>query len=536
VVLVLVGQVLELRARARTSGAVQALLALAPRTARRLRADGTEEDVPLEALAAGDRVRVRPGERVPVDGRVEEGWSSVDESMLTGEPVPVEKTPGTRVVAATMNGAGTLVVRAERVGAETLLAQIVRLVSEAQRTRVPIQRLVDRVTAVFVPVVILAAGLTFAGWALLGPPPALANGLVAAVAVLIIACPCALGLATPMSIMVATGRGAQAGVLVRDAEALETLARVDTLVVDKTGTLTEGRPRVTEVVASAGASATEVLALAAGLERGSEHPLAAAILREAATRGIEPMSVDNFAAEPGQGVRGQVRGRPVALGNAALVRAAGGTAGALEAEAERLRAEGRTVSYCLAGGRVLGLVAIADPIKATTPEAIRLLHADGLRLVMLTGDSRTTAEAVARTLGIDAVIAGVLPAEKGAVIERLRAEGRLVAMAGDGINDAPALARANVGIAMGTGTDVAIESAGVILVRGDLRGLARARRLSRVTRRNIRENLFLAFLYNSLAIPLAALGWLSPMVASGAMSLSSVSVIGNALRLRGVAL
>ncbi len=538
VVLVLVGQVLELRARARTGSAVRALLDLAPRTARRIGPRG-DEDVPVEALRAGDRLRVRPGERIPADGVVEEGTSSVDESMLTGEAIPTEKAPGGLVSAGTVNGAGGFVMRAERIGSETLLAQIVRMVGDAQRSRAPIQRLADRVAAWFVPVVIAVAAATFVAWALFGPPPALAHGLVNAVAVLIIACPCALGLATPMSIMVATGRGAQAGVLVRDAAALETLARVDTLLVDKTGTLTEGKPRLTEVVPAPGATEAEVLALAAGLERGSEHPLAAAVTAGAAERGVAPAPVTDFAAVPGQGVSGLADGHRVVLGKRALIAAEGVDPGPLEATAERLRAEGRTVAYLAADGRLRGLVAVADPVKTTTPEAVRLLHRDGLRLVMVTGDSRATAEAVARRLGLDEVIADVLPPEKSAVVERLERAGRTVAMAGDGVNDAPALARAAVGIAMGTGADVAIQSAGVILVKGDLRGIARARRLSRATLRNVRQNLAFAFLYNALGIPLAAgvlypvAGLLlSPMIASAAMSLSSVSVIANALRLR----
>ncbi len=538
VVLVLVGQVLELRARARTGSAVRALLDLAPRTARRIGPRG-DEDVPVEALRAGDRLRVRPGERIPADGVVEEGTSSVDESMLTGEAIPTEKAPGGLVSAGTVNGAGGFVMRAERIGSETLLAQIVRMVGDAQRSRAPIQRLADRVAAWFVPAVIAVAAATFVAWALFGPPPALAHGLVNAVAVLIIACPCALGLATPMSIMVATGRGAQAGVLVRDAAALETLARVDTLLVDKTGTLTEGKPRLTEVVPAPGATEAEVLALAAGLERGSEHPLAAAVTAGAAERGVAPAPVTDFAAVPGQGVSGLADGHRVVLGKRALIAAEGVDPGPLEATAERLRAEGRTVAYLAADGRLRGLVAVADPVKTTTPEAVRLLHRDGLRLVMVTGDSRATAEAVARRLGLDEVIADVLPPEKSAVVERLERAGRTVAMAGDGVNDAPALARAAVGIAMGTGADVAIQSAGVILVKGDLRGIARARRLSRATLRNVRQNLAFAFLYNALGIPLAAgvlypvAGLLlSPMIASAAMSLSSVSVIANALRLR----
>jgi len=517
-VLVLLGQVLELRARRRTRHAVRALLALAPRTARRLRASGAEEDVPIERLHPGDRLRVRPGERLPADGVIEEGRSSVDESMLTGEPIPVEKDPGASVAAGTLNGAGGFIMRVERVGDETLLGQIVRLVSEAQRTRAPIQRLVDRVAAVFVPIVIAVAVVTFLVWALFGPAPALAHGFVAAVAVLIIACPCALGLATPMSIMVATGQGARAGVLVREAEALETLARVDTLLVDKTGTLTEGKPRVTEVAVTADRDDAEVVALAAGLERASEHPLAAAIL-------------------------GNVDGQRVLLGNAALLEREGVDTGALEVSAERLRREGRTVAYLAVAGQPLGLLGVADPIKPTALEAVARLRGEGVRVVMVTGDARATAEAVARQVGIDEIVAGVLPAGKSEVVERFTRDGWVVAMAGDGINDAPALARAAVGIAMGTGADVAIQQAGVVLVRGDLRGVVRARRLSRATRRNIRQNLFFAFLYNAVGIPIAAgvlypfTGLtLSPMLASAAMSLSSVSVIANALRLMRTAL
>ena len=541
-VLVLLGQVLELRARARTSQAIRELLDLAPRIAHRV-GTGTEEEVTLDRVQVGDRLRVRPGERVPVDGVVEEGRSLVDESMLTGEPVPVEKHPGERVAGGTLNGTGSFVMRAERVGAETLLAQIVRLVAEAQGSRAPIQRLADRVAAYFVPVVVLVAIATFAAWAWLGPPPALAYALVNAVAVLIIACPCALGLATPVSIMVATGRGAGAGVLVRNAEALETMSRVDTVVVDKTGTLTEGRPRVTEVLAASGASANDVLALAAALEAASEHPLAGAVVEAARERGLAPRPVTDFEAVTGQGARGTVEGARLTLGNRALVEAAAAVPGDLEAEAARLRTAGCTVMYLAASGRVLGVVAVTDPVKPSTPEALRLLHADGVRIVMLTGDDRATAEAVARQLGIDQVVAEVLPAEKSAAVRRLQAEGRIVAMAGDGMNDAPALAQAHVGIAMSTGTDVAIESAGITLLRGDLRGIGRARRLSRATLRNIRQNLFFAFVYNTLGIPLAAgvlyplTGMLlSPMVAAGAMSLSSVSVITNALRLRTVEL
>jgi Cu+-exporting ATPase len=537
--LILLGQVLELRARSATSGAIRALLGLAAKTARRLRADGGEEDVPLGDVQPGDRLRVRPGERVPVDGVVLEGTSAVDESMVTGEPIPVEKTPTSRVTGGTVNGTGGFVMRAERVGADTLLAQIVRMVGEAQRSRAPIQRLADIVSSWFVPAVVLVAVVTSFVWGLYGPEPRLAYALVNAVAVLIIACPCALGLATPMSIMVGTGRGAQAGVLIKSAEALETLEKVDTMVVDKTGTLTEGRPRLVSVVVADGAKEQEVLALAAGLERGSEHPLAAAVLAGAAERGAGPAEVAEFRSLTGRGVAGMVAGRRVALGNARLLEELGVAAGPLGARADALRGEGQTVMFLVAGEAVVGLLGVADPIKASTPEAIRALQVEGLRVVMLTGDSRATAKAVARTLGLDDVIAEVLPEQKAEVVRRLQGEGRVVAMAGDGVNDAPALAQAQVGIAMGTGTDVAMESAGVTLVKGDLRGIVRARRLSRATMRNIRENLVWAFVYNVLGVPVAAgvlypmFGlFLSPMIASAAMSLSSVSVIGNALRLR----
>jgi P-type Cu+ transporter len=543
VTLVLLGQVLELRARSATSGAIRALLGLQPKTARRVTDDGREEDVPLAHVQVGDRLRVRPGERVPVDGVVLEGRSAVDESMVTGEPIPVEKVAGSRVTGGTINGTGSFLMRAERVGADTLLAQIVRMVAEAQRSRAPIQRLADVVSSWFVPAVVLVAALTSVVWGLYGPEPRLAYSLVNAVAVLIIACPCALGLATPMSIMVATGRGAQAGVLIKNAEALEALERVDTIVVDKTGTLTEGKPRLVTVVAASGFREDEVLALAAGLEQGSEHPLAAAVLAGAAERGVTPARVEGFQSVTGQGITGVVDGRRVALGNLRLLAAQGVDASALAARAEALRGEGQTVMYLAVDGAVAGLVAVADPIKSSTPEAINRLHADGLGVVMLTGDSRTTAQAVARTLGLDDVIAEVQPAEKAEVIKRLQAEGRVVAMAGDGVNDAPALAQAHVGIAMGTGTDVAMESADVTLVKGDLRGIVRARRLSRATMRNIRQNLLWAFLYNALGVPIAAgvlypvFGLLlSPMIASAAMSLSSVSVIANALRLRRIEL
>ncbi|MGH7402300.1 MAG: heavy metal translocating P-type ATPase [Candidatus Rokuibacteriota bacterium] len=541
--LVLLGQVLELRARSATSGAIRALLGLAPKTARRLRPDGSEEDVPLADVQPGDRLRVRPGERVPVDGAVLEGTSAVDESMVTGEPIPVEKGPGARVTGGTVNGTGGFVMRADRVGADTLLAQIVRMVAEAQRSRAPIQRLADLVSAWFVPAVVVVAGVTALAWSLYGPEPRLAYALVNAVAVLIIACPCALGLATPMSIMVGTGRGAQAGVLIKNAEALETLEKVDTLVVDKTGTLTEGKPRLVSVVGAEGAKEAQVVALAAGLERGSEHPLAAAILAGADERDLVPSTVSDFRSLTGRGVTGMVGGRRMALGNSRLLQELGVASGPLAARAETLRADGQTVMFLVAGDAVAGILGVADPIKPTTPEAVRLLQAEGLRVIMLTGDNRVTAQAVARTLALDDVVAEVLPEQKVEVVRRLQAEGRVVAMAGDGVNDAPALAQAEVGVAMGTGTDVAMESAGVTLVKGDLRGIVRARRLSRATMRNIRQNLVWAFIYNVLGVPVAAgllypvFGLLlSPMIASAAMSLSSVSVIANALRLRRVEL
>jgi Cu+-exporting ATPase len=543
ITLVLLGQVLELRARSATSGAIRALLGMAPKTARRVNADGSEEDVPLAHVHVGDRLRVRPGERVPVDGVVVEGRSAVDESMVTGEPIPVEKGPGAWVTGGAVNATGSFIMRAERVGAETLLAQIVRMVGEAQRSRAPIQRLADVVSSWFVPAVVLVAAVTAFAWGFFGPEPRLAYALVNAVAVLIIACPCALGLATPMSIMVGTGRGAQAGVLIRNAEALETMERVDTLLVDKTGTLTEGKPRLVTVVAAEGFTETEVLALAAGLEQGSEHPLAGAILDGAKAKGVVPAPVESFQSVTGQGVTGVSNGRRVALGNVRLLAAPGVDAAGVTARAEALRSEGQTVMYLAIDGRYAGLIGVADPIKASTPAAIRQLRAEGLRVVMVTGDSRTTAQAVARALGLDDVIAEVQPAEKAAVVKRLQSEGRVVAMAGDGVNDAPALAQAHVGIAMGTGTDVAMESAGITLVKGDLRGIVRARRLSRATMRNIRQNLGWAFLYNVLGVPIAAgvlypiFGMLlSPMIASAAMSLSSVSVIANALRLRRLTL
>jgi Cu+-exporting ATPase len=539
VTLVLVGQVLELRARSATSSALKALLGLAPKTARRLRSDGGEEDVPLDQIQVGDRLRVRPGEKVAVDGVVLEGTSAIDESMISGEPVPVEKVPTAKVTGGTLNGTGGLVIRAERVGGATLLAQIVRMVGEAQRSRAPIQRLADMVASWFVPGVIGIAALTAVLWATLGPEPRLIHALVNAVAVLIIACPCALGLATPMSIMVATGRGAQVGVLIRNAEALEVLEKVDTLVVDKTGTLTEGRPKLVTVVSCAPGQETALLATAASLEAGSEHPLAAAILTGAKERGVTPGPTTGFTSTTGKGVRAFVGGQPAALGNLALLAELGITPGELAAQAEQLRGQGQTVMFVASGGALVGLLGVADPIKSSAAAALEALRAEGLRIVMLTGDSQTTAAHVGAQLGITEIIAGVLPETKHAVIARLKAEGRRVAMAGDGVNDAPALAQAHVGIAMGTGSDVALESAGVTLVKGDLGGIVRARRLSRATMRNIRQNLFFAFVYNVLGVPIAAGALypffgllLSPMIASAAMSLSSVSVIGNALRLR----
>jgi Cu+-exporting ATPase len=543
IALVLLGQVLELRARARTGAAIRALLALTPATARRLDDGVAEHDVPLEQVRPGDRLRVRPGEKVPTDGVVLDGASSVDESMVTGEPIPVEKGSGSRVTGGTVNGTGSFVMRAERVGADTLLARIVALVATAQRSRAPIQRLADRVAAFFVPAVVAAAVAAFAVWALAGPQPRLAHALVNAVAVLIIACPCALGLATPMSIMVGVGRGARAGVLVKAAEALETLERVDTLVVDKTGTLTEGKPRATAIVPAAGVSEPELMGVAASLEKASEHPLAAAVLAAAAERGIAPRAVDSFRSIPGQGVVGSVAGSEAALGNEHLMAERSVAVVELADAAARLAEQGHTVVFVAHAGRALGLVAVSDPIKATTPDAIRALHAGGVRVVMLTGDRRAAGEAVARRLGIDEVEAEVGPERKGEVVARLKREGRIVAMAGDGVNDAPALAAADVGIAMGTGTDVAIESAGITLLAGDLRGIVRARTLSRATMRNIRQNLGWALGYNALGVPIAAgvlypvFGLLlSPMIAAAAMSFSSVSVITNALRLRNLAL
>ena len=538
VVLVLLGQVLELRARSRTSSAIKKLLGLTPTTARRIDAAGAEQDVPLELVTVGDRLRVRPGERVPVDGVVVEGTTTVDESMVTGEPIPVEKAAPSKVTGGTVNGTGTVVMQAQRVGSDTLLAQIVRLVGEAQRSRAPIQRLADTVAGWFVPAVILVAVVTFAVWAIWGPEPRMAHALVNAVAVLIIACPCALGLATPMSIMVGTGRGAELGVLLRNAEALEVMERIDTVVVDKTGTLTEGKPALTTVVPEAPIDEPTLLRLVASLEKVSEHPLAAAIVRGAEERGVQTSTVADFRSVTGKGVAGVVDGRAVVIGNTAMLTEVGATVSST-ARADDLRRNGETVMFVAVDGVYAGLVGVADRVKATTVEAIKALHDEGLRIVMLTGDSRVTAEAVARAVGIDVVEAEVLPEQKAAVVKRLQAEGRKVAMAGDGINDAPALAQADVGIAMGTGTDVAMESAGVTLVKGDLRGLIRARRLSRATMRNIRQNLFFAFIYNVLGVPVAAgvlypaFGLLlSPIIASAAMTFSSVSVIGNALRLR----
>jgi Cu+-exporting ATPase len=537
-VLVLLGQVLELRARRKTSGAIRALLDLAPKTARLIRDDGSEEEISLDSIKPGDRLRVRPGEKVPVDGVVLEGASSVDESMITGEPIPVEKGPSDKVTGGTVNGTGGFIMQAERVGAETLLAQIVHMVSEAQRSRAPIQRLADVVSSYFVPAVVVVAIVTFIAWSLVGPEPRLTYALVNAIAVLIIACPCALGLATPMSIMVGTGRGATAGVLIKNAEALEVMEKVDTLIVDKTGTLTEGKPRLTSVVPLRDINEAELLRLAASVERGSEHPLAEAIVTGAQQRELDLVGARQFNSITGKGVVGEVDGRNVALGNTKLLEQLSIDAGTALERADAMRKEGETFMFVAVDGRLAGLIGVADPIKESTPEAIQALHKEGMRIVMLTGDNRTTAEAVARRLGIDEVVADVLPEQKGEVVKRLHNEGRVVAMAGDGVNDAPALAQAHVGIAMGTGTDVAIESAGVTLLRGDLRGIVRARRLSRAVMRNIRQNLFFAFIYNSLGVPVAAgvlypvFGLLlSPMIASAAMSFSSVSVIGNALRL-----
>jgi len=541
--LVLLGQVLELRARSRTGLAIKALLGLAPKTARVVAKDGSERDVPLDQVHIGDVLRVRPGEKVPVDGTIMEGQSSVDESMISGEPIPVEKTPGDRVIGGTINGNGTFLMRAERVGRETLLAQIVAMVSQAQRSRAPIQRLADVVSAYFVPAVIAVAVVTFFVWLFIGPEPRFSHAILNAVAVLIIACPCALGLATPMSVMVGVGRGATAGVLIKNAEALEVMEKVDTLVVDKTGTLTEGKPALASITASAGFSESEILRLAASLERASEHPLASAIVGAAAARNHQLAPVREFRAVAGQGVVGSVDGRAVAFGNLKLLETLAVDVSELRDKAEGLRRDGQTVMFLAVDKKLAGLVSVADPIKPSAVEAIQALHRDGLRIVMLTGDSWTTARAVAARLGIDDVKAEVLPQAKGEAIKQLQKEGRIVAMAGDGINDAPALAQAHVGIAMGSGTDIAMQSAGITLMTGDLRGIVRARALSRVTMKNIRQNLFLAFIYNTIGIPIAAgvlypfFGLLlSPMIASAAMTFSSVSVITNALRLRNVAL
>jgi Cu+-exporting ATPase len=538
-VLVLLGQVLELRAREQTSGAIRALLDLAPKSARRLTASGEDEDVSIDAIAVGDRLRVRPGEKVPVDGTLIEGHSSLDESLVTGESMPVSKEAGANVIAGTLNQIGSFVMHAEKVGRDTMLAQIVQMVAAAQRSRAPIQRLADRVAGWFVPAVIAVALVAFAAWATYGPEPRLTFGLIAAVTVLIIACPCALGLATPMSIMVGIGRGAQAGVLIKNAEALERMERIDTLVVDKTGTLTEGKPKVVAIVPVPGTSEDEILRVAASVERASEHPLAQAIVKAAAERNFALATVDGFNSPTGKGAVGMVEGRRVAIGNARFLAELTIATAALEADAERLRLDGATAIYLAINGQAAGVLAIADPVKPTTAAALKALTQDNVRVVMLTGDNKTTAQAVARRLGIGEVEAEVLPDQKSAVIEKLRREGRVVAMAGDGVNDAPALAAADVGIAMGTGSDVAIESAGVTLLRGDLTGIVRARRLSAATMRNIRQNLFFAFVYNAAGVPIAAgvlypaFGiLLSPIIGAAAMALSSVSVVGNALRLR----
>lgn len=541
--LVLLGQVLELKARSRTNTAIKLLLGLAPKTARIIRGDGREEDIPLEQVQVGDVLRVRPGEKIPVDGKVEEGTSAIDESMVTGEPIPVEKHAGDHLIGATVNGTGGLSMRAEKVGADTLLAQIVHMVSEAQRSRAPIQRLADTVSGYFVPVVVFIAMLAFAVWMVWGPEPRFAHAIVAAVSVLIIACPCALGLATPISIMVGTGRGAMAGVLIKNAEALEIMEKVDTLVTDKTGTLTEGKPKLTTLFALEGFEENDILQSVASLERASEHPLAAAIVKGAEERKLTLPEVNNVQSVSGKGITGQVGGRTLAIGNQKLFDDLNISLGGLIERADALRAEGQTVMFVAIDGQPAGLIGVADPIKESTLEAVQALHAAGLRLVMITGDSRATAEVVAHQLGIDQVFAEVLPEQKAEIVKKLQAEGRVVAMAGDGINDAPALAQAQVGIAMGTGTDVAMESAGVTLIKGDLRGIVRARLLSQATMRNIRQNLFFAFIYNVLGVPVAAgllypfFGLLlSPIIAAAAMSFSSVSVIGNALRLNRVKL
>jgi Cu+-exporting ATPase len=541
VVLILLGQVLELRARSRTGAAIKALLGLAPKTARKIDADGNEGDTPLAHVIKGDRLRVRPGEKIPVDGVVLEGLSSVDESMISGEPIPVEKRAGDKLIGATVNGTGSLVMEAQKVGAETVLSQIVRMVAEAQRSRAPIQKLADVVAGYFVPTVIATALIAFVIWYFFGPDPRLAHALIAAVSVLIIACPCALGLATPMSIMVATGKGATMGVLFKNAEAIETLRKVTTLVVDKTGTLTEGKPKLIEVVAAPGIDKNRVLLLAASLEKGSEHPLAAAIVKGAVNQGLHLTEAKIFASHTGKGVSGEVDGQVVLLGNSTLLEEFHVDAGSLAKQAQAMRSEGQTVMLVGIAGKIGGLLAVADPIKKTTPEAIRELHAEGIRIVMLTGDNKVTAEAVAKKLNLDEVVAEVLPDQKAAAVKKFQQGGHIVAMAGDGINDAPALAQAQVGIAMGTGTDVSMESAGVTLVKGDLTGIVRARRLSRAAMANIKQNLFFAFIYNTLGVPIAAgilypnFGiLLSPIIAAAAMSLSSVSVVGNALRLRRV--
>jgi Cu+-exporting ATPase len=538
-VLVLLGQVLELRAREQTSGAIRALLDLAPKSARRVKDDGSEEDISLDQVAVGDRLRVRPGEKVPVDGVLIEGRSSLDESMVTGESMPVTKETDAKVIAGTLNQSGSFVMRAEKVGRDTLLSQIVQMVAQAQRSRAPIQRLADQVSGWFVPLVILIAGFAFAAWAMFGPEPRFAYGLVAAVTVLIIACPCALGLATPMSIMVGVGRGAQAGVLIKSAEALERMEKVDTLVVDKTGTLTEGKPKVVAIVPTEGFDESTLLRFAASVERASEHPLASAIVKAAEERKIETTRVMGFDSPTGKGALGMVDRKRVALGNAKFLAELGITTAALDVDAERLRQDGATAIFIAIDGTAAGIIAIADPVKATTPEALKALAAEGVRVVMLTGDNKTTARAVAQKLGIAEVEAEVLPDQKSAVVEKFRAQGRVVAMAGDGVNDAPALAAADVGIAMGTGTDVAMESAGVTLLKGDLTGIVRARTLSQAVMRNIRQNLFFAFVYNAGGVPVAAGALyplfgilLSPVIAAAAMALSSVSVVGNALRLR----
>jgi Cu+-exporting ATPase len=541
--LVLLGQVLELRARGQASAAIKALLGLAPKTARRIREDGTDEDVSLDLVMPGDILRVRPGEKVPVDGAVTEGATSVDESMVSGEPIPVSKQPGDRVIGATVNGAGSFLMRAEKVGADTLLSQIIQMVAEAQRSRAPIQKLADVVSGYFVGAVLAIAAVTFLVWAWIGPEPRMAYALINAVAVLIIACPCALGLATPMSIMVATGKGAMEGVLFKNAEAIEVMEKVQTLIVDKTGTLTVGKPKLVEIVPSGEQDDGLILYFSASLERGSEHPLASAIVAGAKDKGISLTDAESFESVTGKGVKGIIDGHQVALGNRRLLEDLGIEPGEADGRAEKMRGEGETVMFLVMDGKLAGMIGVADPIKETTPEAVRQLHDEHIRIVMVTGDSRTTAKAVSDKLGLDEMIAEVLPDRKVEEVKRVQSEGRIVAMAGDGINDAPALAQAHVGIAMGTGTDVAMQSAGVTLVKGDLRGIARARRLSRATMRNIKQNLFFAFIYNAIGIPIAAgvlypvFGiLLSPILAAAAMSFSSVSVIANSLRLKSIQL